>query len=90
MADLRAAEKLSEHNRYRPKSVPSNSALLLQFLILTAVRKGQVIDVKWEDLDLDVVPLSRQAIAVIERMRDRHQRLGIHRRSESRFSLFTA
>jgi hypothetical protein len=41
------------------------------------VRKGQVIDVKWEDLDLDVVPLSRQAIAVIERMRDRHQRLGI-------------
>jgi hypothetical protein len=57
---------------------------------LTAVRKGQVIDVKWEDLDLDVVPLSRQAIAVIERMRDRHQRLGIHRRSETRFSLFTA
>jgi integrase len=77
--------------------VPSNSALLLQFLILTAVRKGQVIDVKWKDLDLEdgiwicshhknekklrkdyyVVPLSRQAIAVIERMRDGHQRLGI-------------
>jgi integrase len=72
------------------------SALLLEFLLLTGVRKGQVVQVKWQDLDLDdgiwicsdhktkkktgqdyVVPLSRQAIAVIENIRKWHQRRGI-------------
>jgi integrase len=103
MADLRAAKEEPKH--------PSNAALVLQFLILTGVRKGQVTQAKWQDIvlkddskpdwnakDVDlenaiwvcshhktkkktgqdhVVLLSRQAIAVIERMRDRLRQCGI-------------
>jgi integrase len=91
MANLRTAEK----NKYKG-GLPSNSALLLQFLLLAGVRKHQAVEAKWQDLDLEdkiwicsnhktkkktgqdyIVPLSRQAIAVIEDMRKRHQRCGI-------------
>jgi integrase len=89
MAELRAWEGGPNHRR-------SHSACVLEFLLLTAVRKEQGIQVKWKDIDLEtgiwvcsnhktakktgqdyVVPLSRQAIAVIERMRDLHTKLGI-------------
>jgi integrase len=92
MADLRACGGRWDDNPSRR----SHSARLLEFLLLTAVRKEQGIKAKWKDIDLEdgiwvcshhktakktgqdyVVPLSRQAIAVIERMRDLHRELGI-------------
>jgi integrase len=88
MADLRAAKEKPKH--------PSNFALLLQFLLLTGVRKAQAIEAKWQDLDLRsgiwicshhktkkktgqdyVVPLSWQAMLLIEDMRERHEQFGI-------------
>jgi integrase len=91
MADLRTwqGEGGPGHKR-------THSARVLEFLLLTAVRKEQGAQVKWKDIDLEtgiwvcshhktakktgqdyVVPLSRQAIAVIERMRELHTELGI-------------
>jgi integrase len=98
MADLRACDgRWADPRRPdNPQNRRTHSALLLEFLLLTAVRKGQGIQAKWQDVDLEdglwvcahhktekktgldyVVPLSRQALAVIKRIRDLHEELGI-------------
>jgi integrase len=67
-------------------------AYAMEFLILTAVRKGQVLNMRWQDIDWEdrvwvctehktrkktqqdyLVPLSNQALAILETMRA-HQR----------------
>lgn len=65
--------------------IHTTTRLALQFLILTAVRSGEVRGATWDEIDLDnklwtipaermkmgtphKVPLSRQAVAILERM----------------------
>jgi integrase len=96
MADLRSR---SSSMKYWRNAVASGSTTsgrspvtldMLEFLILTAVRKDQVYKAKWEDFDFNnkiwfcpdhktkkktghqdyVTPLSRQAMAVLDRMRE--------------------
>jgi integrase len=89
--------------RWRERNHPARTHLTsvaekaaLEFLVLTAVRKGQVLKMRWEDVDRDeriwvcehhktkkktgedyVIPLSDQAMAVLDAMRGLQKASGI-------------
>jgi integrase len=90
MAELRSKrDKATNKNLgYTGPGLPSLAGYVIEFVVLTAVRVGQVTEAKWDDFDLEnkvwvsqehktkkktgmayFVPLSKQAMALLDQMR---------------------